>query len=164
MTTSQPSPGIEARHARPSARPFYVWQFAMWITILHTVLVGTVTVFATMLESHHSLVPCLIVACVMLSPMAIIACSRMSMGRSAWRLLAGYWLAVGAIYSPPLAYVVYESSRYLSVMSLYYFVLYDLGIYLLLGLLLFLPLPVTMLAALLAIERRKRPPDGEAGA
>jgi hypothetical protein len=179
MTTSessQPSPPTliaDSRPAKPSSRRYYIWQAAMWITIVQSVLVGIGTIFLITSFSSKFDLSCLAVFCAMLSPMAIVACSRMSKGRSAWQLLSAYWLAAVMFGSLPLVNEFYLIAKYAGINQasivrmiegLFYFVLKDLGMYVLLCLLLFLPLPVTILAALLTIERKKFPPDAPAGA
>ncbi len=120
--------GAEVHPAKPSARQFYVWQAAMWITILHTALVGTTAavllggglgvpeyrymVFPRSVDFsqiggiaafmyYPPSVP--ILACFMLVPIAIIACYRASMARRAWGWLLGYLLPATVICTLMLA-------------------------------------------------------------
>jgi len=170
MNETETVSAVESRPAKPSARRYYVWQAAMWITILHMVFVGWIP--CMVLLDSPDVLACIVLVSLMLSPVAIVACSRSSKGRNAWRLLVVYWLAEGA----PLGHAAYLALIYsyyfvesLSsigggvILSYSYFDFEGLAISLLLGLLLFLPLPVTILAALLTIERKKLPPAAQAG-
>jgi hypothetical protein len=164
--------GAEIQPAKPSARRYYVWQAAMWIVILHAVFVGWIP--CMVLLDSPDLLACIVLVSLMLSPVAIVACSRSSKGRNAWRLLAVYWLAEGA----PLGHAAYLALNYsyhfgeslssiggdVIIRSYSYFDFEGLAISLLLGLLVFLPAPVTILASLLTLGGRKRPPAAEAGA
>jgi energy-coupling factor transporter transmembrane protein EcfT len=161
--------GAEVQSAKPSARRYYVWQVAMWIVILHAVFIGWIP--CVVLLYSPDVLACLVWASLMLSPVSIVACSRSSKkGGNAWRLLVVYWLAEGA----PLGHAAYlalsDSLTFVETLSggvrrhsYSYFDLDRLAISLLLGLLVFLPLFITLLAALLTIERKKLPPASEAG-
>ena len=202
MTTSEPSqpnsPTLitDARLAKPSARRYYVWQKAMWITIVHTATVGTVTAVAVGLGSetggstlryflyntyfHLKLAwfmndwpyPPILVGFV-LAPIAVIACYRASMGRRAWGWLMVYYLLAAAslaIQLGSMADLAYRHDRIyiLDLSPPDYRVFYSQDNWLTPGLLgclvFFLPLFIAILAALLTIERKKRPPPVEARA
>jgi hypothetical protein len=88
-------------------------------------------------------------------------------------LLAVYWLAEGAplghaaYLALNYSYYFFESSSSIGggvIRSYSYFDFEGLAISLLLGLLVFLPAPVTILASLLTLGGRKRPPAPVAGA
>ena len=109
----------------------------------------------------------------LLAPIAVIACYRASLGKRVWAWLMVYCLPAAASLAmlfgsmATLAYT-HHSVTILRLLTPGFVFTYFHDNWLTPGLLecltVFLPLPVTMLAALLAIERRKRPLDGEAGA
>jgi hypothetical protein len=191
MTTSDPTIIItNARPAKPSARRYYVWQAAMWMTILHTILVGGFTAFATGVVSngsgryflrdlfdsstaiHERVALCmiqwpypLILAGFVLVPIAVIACCRASMGRSARGWLLGYWLTAATICVLLIGSfaTLHPYHRYFIPGDYYFFDNWLNGGLAMCAIWLF-PLPVTILAALLTIGAKNPPPASEAGA
>lgn len=183
MRKTQTIIGEEVRPANPSARRYYVWQAAMWFTILHMALIGMAGTFDFGINDgvkgfaqwniltrggpiHLNLASFLrrspspaILACFMLVPVAVIACYRASMGKRAWVWLIAYWVLAATVGG------IMVSSH-----AVYWFRAYEGPVWRWLRPGLFFcfcflsPLPVTVLAALVTIERRKRPPALEAGA
>jgi len=187
MTTPDPSNIAGTRANRAGRRRYYIWQIAMWITILHTVLVGGFTAFAvgSLSRFHWGTLDRLfqgtspfherlayfmsnwpypvILAGFVLVPVAIIACYRASMGRRAWVWIVGYWL-IGATVCMLLAGSIAISHGYIWVPGRHFHFDDKLAGSVFMCAVFVTPLPATMLAALLAIERKKRPPAMEAGA
>jgi len=193
MTTSDPALITNARSARPSARRYYVWQIAMWVSIVHMALIGVIQAYviaispwgkiesfiaglfsgsspihvrlaASMTEWPH--VPILVAPALL--PLVVIACHRAAKGTRAKVWLLSYWLSAGttcAILLGAFGVLRYEGfgTRVSFLVDDFHFVNW-LASGLIECLSAFMPLPVTMLAALLTIERRKRPLTLEAGA
>jgi hypothetical protein len=196
MTTSDPTFITDTGSAKPSARRYYIWQIAMWMTIFHAATVGTLTAVAVGLGSetggstlryflyntyfHLKLAWYMndwpyppILAEFLLAPIAVIACYRASMGKRALAWLTGYCLLAAtslALQFGSMADLAYRHDRIyiLDLSPPDYRVFYSQDNWLTPGLLgclvFFLPLFVTILSALLTLERKKRPPAGEAGA
>jgi len=183
----------EARPAKPSARRYYIWQAAMWATIVHTVLVGGFMVFVMGIESkyyrsslnwnwlfsglglfhrrlayfmiHMIYLPyLLILSGFALAPIAIIAAYRASVAKRSWVWLLTYWLAGTTVCLFLAASIAFsESYRIWGPGNYFYFDNRLTGSVAMCGAFM-APLPITILAALLTIKRRKSPPDGKAGA
>jgi hypothetical protein len=189
MTTSEPALIADSRPAKPSARRYYVWQTAMWATIVHTVLVGGFMAFAVGIESkyngssldwnelfdgmgpfHRRLASFmidwpypLILSAFALVPIAIIATYRASVAKRSWVWLLTYWLA-GTTFCLLLAASI-AFSEYVIWWPCRCFCIEDdrlTGGVAMCGAFM-APLPITILAALLTIKRRKSPPDAQAG-
>jgi hypothetical protein len=192
----------EARPAKPSARRYYIWQAAMWITMIHVICLGIWAVSGALLGPgfeldnsidmvtdgydltgrvlpvHVGVAHWIVFNSLvwlpglgfLLSPIAALACYRASMGNRSRGLLLSYWFCAGV----PVAVVltaaavlnsagspVWLTLRYGSVRSM---APADLAELVGQCLPFFLPLPVTILAALLTIERKKLPLDAQTGA
>ncbi len=196
MTTSDPSSIAGTGPAKPSARRYYVWQFAMWISILHTALIVTVTVVrqGTLASRRNTFFPWYllssyrsaaypihvrvadfmtsppfppILASFLLVPIVVIACHRSSMGKRAWRWWLGYWLLAATTCAVLLGSMAIDGCNSGLIYVPCCFSEYSSGIYceydsvqswllaLRQCLIFFLPLPLTLLAALLTLERKK---------
>ncbi len=188
MTTSDASTITKAQAGRTGSRRYWVWQITMWLTILHTALIGTLTAFAIGFASRGSsffpgfsfdgtcpihvelarfmtqppVLPML--AGFLLVPIAVIACYRASFRKRAIGWLLGYWVPATTIC------VLLLSSFYILTYTRRPFAgeCHSFSEWLTGGLLVCAiclpPLPLTLLAALLTLERKKRPPAVEAGA
>jgi hypothetical protein len=165
VTESETASVVEPIPAKPSGRQYYVWQFAMWVTIIHTGVVGMTLGFVAVMSNalHIHTLDYVVLVGALLSPAAVIACSRLSMNRGGMGWLAGYWLTIGIILSAPLAHTVYLTVKDAPLNYLFHYAVYDLPVHLLRGAVLFLPIPVTLLAWLLTIGTRRRP-EGRAAA
>ena len=195
MRKTQTIIGAEVHPAKPSKRRFYVWQIAMWITIVHAVLIGAVFAFkvSSDMQTERSFSPWqftpratpsipvqlaywsvgkpgMYLLGPFLWPLAVIGSYRASMGKRSRPWLLSYWLAGGlmwlAVWGSTELVDFYDSIAALGSMwstrpwlSLYQDVI-DPFIKCMVAL---LPLPVTILAALLTLERKKRPPAVEVG-
>lgn len=188
MRKTQPIIEEEARPTKPSAWRYYVWQIAMWLTILHTALLcplmgfvawhwglpefsfDSTRPFIVKLAKAMSYPPVLpILVEFLLVPIVVIACYRVSMGKRAMGWLLGYWLPAGTIWVLLLSsFGVLGEDNY-SYWSLYFHLggfrpLKWLAEGLLMCVICLTPLPITMLAAFWTFGRKKRPPAMEAGA
>jgi hypothetical protein len=116
MNETEAASTVEVRAAKPGARQYYVWSFAMSVIIVHTVLIIGVAgfgmgilsrygrsffarprfsdfmSFASFLDRSPGLS---MVAALILVPVAIVACYRKSVGKRAWVWLLSYWLMTG---------------------------------------------------------------------
>jgi hypothetical protein len=190
MRKTQTIVGAEVRPAKPSARRYYIWQAAMWLTIVHTVLVGGFTAFVVGIESKyygssldwnwlfHGMGPFhrrlaffmidwpypLILSAFALVPIAIIATYRASVGKRAWVWLLAYWLTVTTVCLLLAASIAFSGSyRIWGPGNYFYFDNRLTGSVVMCGAFM-APLPITILAAMLTIGAKNRPTAGEAGA
>ena len=123
---------------------------------------GSVAVMSNALHIHK--LDYVVLVGVLLSPVAVIACHRLSTNRVGMKWLVGYWLTIGIILSAPLAHTVYRTVKYAPLNSLFHYAVYRLPDDLLGGAVLFLPIPATLLAWLLTIGTRRRPEGRQAAA
>ena len=168
----------EAQPAKPTARQYYVWQFAMWAIIVHMALVGTFLAFDIGVNSRHGAIaewddltgqdpihlklaslvmdsPGLsFCAGLMLVPVTVITCYRASMARKALLWLIGYWVVAGIICGliiSSYAIVMTDPGYWMHTTT------WDwLGPSLKFCSLYFTALPITILAALLTISTGRR--------
>jgi len=133
------------RLAEPSSRQYYVWQFAMWAIILHALLLLILLILLMGRLEPPGLLGLVIM--ILLSSPAIIGCHKLSESSRGWLWLWAYWLILLA----PLATMMYLCVRGLEPNAPYAHLLRNLAVTLVGSGLVFFPLPVTLLAALLTI-------------
>lgn len=191
MTTSDPILITDTRPALPSVRRYCVWRLTMWLIIMYAALVGMGAAFALLIVGGRLELPSIslggqpfvmtlarnitrspalpMLAGFALVPLAIIACYRASMGKHAMWWLLGYWLLAGTLCLLLVSScwaLWYEAYRYLLQRNYSLEGFSRLGWVtegLLMSVISVPHLPLTLLAALLALERKNRPPAMEAG-
>jgi hypothetical protein len=184
MTERLEQPARGGRTARPSGRRYFLWQAGMWTAILHVGLLAPIAAWSLGnafrfggFETHwrvalatipvHIKVAYWLAAapnlpatlCTLLDPLAVLGCHLAAAGRRGRGWLLAYWLATGVLCLLAIAGagVLSEAGQVRAGPSFLFDWHADLSEILIRALLYFLPLPVTLVVAVLARQGRKDP-------
>lgn len=148
MTETESTGPVVRFSTTPSGRRFYLWQIAKWVTFVHMLMVTCL--FCITVGMMHPLGFVIMLPVIVLAPLAISACDRLSRRQDAWRWILPYWLLLIA----PFGHVMYLTLGMISMKGPYIDVMFSLVAGIAASVIAFLPLFATLLAAVLTIGAR----------